>query len=70
MIINVNGEEKSLNENSLSVARFLKVMNVENPDMISVQVNGRFVEKGAYETTMIVNKDDVDFLYFLGGGDW
>jgi sulfur carrier protein len=68
MIIQVNGASKELVEASISVLDLLKVCKVEIPDMVSVQLNGTFVEKADYVSTIVNNNDEVDFLYFMGGG--
>ena len=36
--------------------------------MVSVQVNEEFAEREDWETTVIKEGDQVDFLYFMGGG--
>ena len=68
MKITVNGEVQSLDQNQLSVASLLKINEVEMPDMVSVQLNGEFVDKQAYQSTLISENSEIDFLYFMGGG--
>ncbi|NLE01906.1 MAG: sulfur carrier protein ThiS [Fibrobacter sp.] len=68
MVIHVNGEQKEFPENLISVAEILKKCKVEMPDMVSVQLNGAFVEKKEYESAVVKNGDEIDFLYFMGGG--
>ena len=68
MIITVNGDAQTWEEQELTVADLLTRNKVEKPDMVSVQVNGNFVDKQDYETIKIVAGDEVDFLYFMGGG--
>jgi len=36
--------------------------------MVSVQLNGAFVQRTDFEQTHIQDGDEVDFLYFMGGG--
>jgi len=67
MRIKVNGDFKEIGENT-SIAKLLQIMNVETPEMVSVQVNGKFVDKDLYKTQIVMYNDEVDFLYFLGGG--
>jgi sulfur carrier protein len=43
---------------------------VEQPDMVSVQLNGEFVDRPSYASTQLKERDEVDFLYFMGGGGW
>ncbi len=69
MNIIVNGEQKTFAERSLTVLEILKLCKVEMPDTVSVQVNGRFVDRIKYGSTQLNNGDSVDFLYFMGGGN-
>ncbi|GHT72415.1 thiamine biosynthesis protein ThiS [Bacteroidia bacterium] len=66
-IIKINGETQKVAEN-LTVAELLVQNNVSQPDMVSVQLNGEFVYKENYETTKVKDGDEIDFLYFMGGG--
>ncbi len=68
MTITVNGETQTVEGAHITVAELLKLNKVEMPDMISVQVNGAFVDKKEFPTKKIADKDAVDFLYFMGGG--
>jgi sulfur carrier protein len=36
--------------------------------MIAVQINGEFVDMDKYPSTYLKSGDDVEFLYFMGGG--
>ena len=36
--------------------------------MVSVQINGEFVDRGDFNSTLVNDNDEVDFLYFMGGG--
>ena len=68
MKIKVNGDETTIEKEGSSVADLLELSKVENPDMVSVQVNGNFVEKSSYHTVTVSESDEIDFLYFMGGG--
>lgn len=67
MKIKVNGEQKDFST-SLNISSLLKENKVEQPEMVSVQLNGEFVERENFETTKVKEGDEVDFLYFMGGG--
>ncbi len=43
-------------------------MILQQPDMVSVQVNEEFAEREDWETIQLKEGDKVDFLYFMGGG--
>jgi sulfur carrier protein len=63
----VNGKEQIINE-SISLSELLVINNVAEPSMVSIQVNGSFVVREDYDTTKLYENDEVDFLYFMGGG--
>jgi sulfur carrier protein len=63
----VNGEKQVVNL-PLSLTELIIRNQVEQPDMVSVQVNGDFIVRDAYDDTAISEGDVVDFLYFMGGG--
>ncbi len=68
MNVYINGKEKVFENESIAISELLKSEKVEQPEMVSVQVNGEFVDKTAYGTTNIRANDEVEFLYFMGGG--
>ncbi len=63
----VNGEEQQV-ELPLTVSEVIKLNNVLQPEMVSVQVNEEFVEREDFATTQLSDGDSIDFLYFMGGG--
>lgn len=67
MKIKVNGTPQEI-EAGLNVADLLVRNKVEQPDMVSVQLNGAFVQRDRFGVTAFRDGDEVDFLYFMGGG--
>ena len=65
----VNGEYQKV-ELPLTVSDLIKSNNVCQPEMVSVQVNEEFVEREDFDTLQIKENDSVDFLYFMGGGQY
>ncbi len=65
----VNGEYQEV-ELPLTVSDLIKSNNVFQPEMVSVQVNEEFVEREDFDTLQIRENDSVDFLYFMGGGQY
>ncbi|MDR1881683.1 MAG: sulfur carrier protein ThiS [Prevotella sp.] len=65
--IKVNDEEQEI-ALPLSLSELIKQNNVLQPDMVSVQINGEFVARENFDNTAIEDGDEVDFLYFMGGG--
>jgi len=68
MEIQINGERKNLADDSWNISKLLVVENVKDPEMVSVQLNGEFVTRDKFTATVLKPDDQVDFLYFMGGG--
>jgi thiamine biosynthesis protein ThiS len=68
MSIIVNGKEQIITENAISLLDLIKQNNVKQPEMVSVQLNGQFVDRSIFSDTKIKEGDEIDFLYFMGGG--
>ncbi len=71
--ITVNGEVQEV-QSGISLTELIKQNNVEQPEMVSVQLNDDFVDRTEWDSLEIKEGDTVDFLYFMGGGqeldDW
>jgi sulfur carrier protein len=67
MIITVAGNKKEFND-GITVAQLIALEKVETPQYVTVSLNDEFVENGNFETTALKDGDNVEFLYFMGGG--
>ncbi|MCI7399787.1 MAG: sulfur carrier protein ThiS [Prevotella sp.] len=65
--IKVNGESLVV-ELPLTVEELIKQNNVENPELVSVQVNEEFLDRNEYAKRQVEEGDEIDFLFFMGGG--
>ena len=65
--IYVNGDAQEVNL-PLNVSELIKQSDIQQPDMVSVQVNEEFAEREDWEQIQLKEGDKVDFLYFMGGG--
>jgi len=65
--ISVNGKPQEL-ETPLSIAELIKINNVLQPAMVTIQLNSQFVNRDEYDSKQVTDGDEVDFLYFMGGG--
>jgi sulfur carrier protein len=65
--IYVNGDVQEV-ELPLNVSKLIKLLLVENPELVSVQVNEEFAEREDWDSIELKEGDKVDFLYFMGGG--
>ena len=70
MNITINGEKKTLAQTQLTLSELLVIESVKMPDMVSVEHNGDMIDKEAFATTQVKEGDVVDFLYFMGGGQF
>lgn len=68
MKLKINGKPKEFNLDRLSISELLKIEKVMEPEMVTVQRNGAFAERKDFETTLLSDGDEIDFLYFMGGG--
>lgn len=68
MKVTINGQSETLEQASLTILELLKIKNVEMPEMVSVEHNGSILDRDAFVTTQVQEGDDIEFLYFMGGG--
>jgi len=68
MQITVNGETRELEDIEVNLLKLLELQKVESPEMVAVQLNGEFVEMSSYGSTYLKSGDDIEFLFFMGGG--
>ena len=68
MQISINGERRKFNDDGLTILGLLEIEKVQSPDMVSVQLNNDVVDRSVYESTCLSEGDEVEFLYFMGGG--
>jgi sulfur carrier protein len=68
MQIQINGKKQEITNENIHIEALLELLKVESPDMVSVQLNGEIIERESYISQQINNGDEVEFLYFMGGG--
>lgn len=68
MTITVNGKEKTVGADNPTVLELLQLENVKAPEMVSVQLNGKILRRDDVKTTPVNEGDELEFLYFMGGG--
>lgn len=67
MKLTVNGAPLEI-EQPISVKELLVVAKAEQPEYVTVQLNGEFIDHKGFEQTTVKDGDVVEFLYFMGGG--
>ena len=68
MSVKVNGKNQEISGESISLLDLIKQNDVKQPEMVSIQLNGAFLDRAKFEETIVKTGDEVDFLYFMGGG--
>ncbi len=66
MNIKINGENRNINE-SLSLQELFNSLEIKTQIMASA-INMKVIKKDKWETTILKNDDEVEFLQFVGGG--
>lgn len=66
MKITVAGKVKEYGD-GLNITQLIEKENVETPEYVTVSVNDEFVERADFEKPL-KDGDEVEFLYFMGGG--
>lgn len=68
MKFKVNGNDEEITGiESITVIDLLTKRDV-NPEMVSVEVNDKVLNKEEFTTVLLKEGDRVEFLYFMGGG--
>lgn len=67
MKIRVAGNKKEYEE-GLTLPQLIEKEDVENPEYVTVTINDEFVSRDDFEKTVIQDGDEIEFLYFMGGG--
>lgn len=65
MRVKLNGKAEEIQEGSL--LDLLKARNIE-PQMVTVELNAKMVDRAALNQTRLHEGDEIEFLYFMGGG--
>ena len=65
--VTISGEKKQLAE-GVSVTELLELENVEMPEYVSLSINEEFVQREDFGTRTVSDGDEIEFLYFMGGG--
>ena len=70
MYITVAGNRKEV-KNNLTLPELMELEGVEMPDYVTVSVNDECVDADKKADTVLKDGDNVEFLYFMGGGcEW
>ena len=67
MVITVAGEKKEVKD-GLTLPELIAQENVGMPEYVTVSINEEFVAAEDKESVVLKEGDNVEFLYFMGGG--
>ena len=65
--VTISGDKKQIAE-GISVLKLLEQENVEMPEYVSVSINEEFVKREDFDKRIVEDGDEMEFLYFMGGG--
>lgn len=68
MTIKINGTAEEVQKESLTVSELLEIKEVQNPEAVSVEYNGEYLDRESFTATVLKEGDEIEFLYFMGGG--
>ena len=66
MKIKINGKTEEIQAHT--VIELLRAKDIE-PQMVSVELNSKILDREAYSTTGLKDGDSLEFLFFMGGGE-
>lgn len=69
MKVTIAGNVKDVAE-GITLAQLVIDEKVENPEYVTVTVNDEFVENHDLENVVVKENDNIEFLYFMGGGSF
>ena len=69
MEIIVAGNKKEVAD-GLKLTEVFTLENVETPEYVTVSLNEEFVPSDKVAETVLKDGDNVEFLYFMGGGSY
>lgn len=64
--VKLNGEEEQLRE-GMTVSELLEERRVRQ-EYVTVEISEEIIEKDKYSTTALNEGDEVEFIYYMGGG--
>lgn len=67
MIITLNNQSESFDQDTLNIAELLKLKNFTFKALV-IKINGRLVKKSDYPDAYIHSGDKVDVIHLISGG--
>ena len=67
MRIIISGKKRDVAD-GLTIAALIEQENIETPQYVTVSVNEEFIDAENFGSHTLKEDDEVEFLYFMGGG--
>ena len=67
MTLIIAGEKKEYAEGT-TVAQLISAEKSSDPQSVSVSINEEFLRSNQYDSHVLKDGDEIEFLYFMGGG--
>ena len=67
MVLVVAGEKKEF-EDGINVTKLIELEKVETPEYVTVSLNDEFLDHDGFDSTILKDGDNEEFIYFMGGG--
>lgn len=67
MKIVVAGKAKEVAD-IITVEQLIIQEKVETPEYVTVSINDEFIDRGEFTSHVLTEGDNIEFLYFMGGG--
>lgn len=67
MFITVAGEKKEVKD-ALTLQELIELEKVETPEYVTISINDEFIGSDQRSSVVLKDGDNVEFLYFMGGG--
>ncbi|MDR1586805.1 MAG: sulfur carrier protein ThiS [Treponema sp.] len=67
MLITANGKPVEISGET-SITKLLEEIKVDQPEYVSVQLNGEMLLRANFDTALVKEGAVVEFLYYMGGG--
>lgn len=68
MELSINGKTEVFDQ-QMSLIDLLQIKGVSKPETVAVELNGHIVVRKEYSATILQEKDQIEVIYFMGGGE-
>lgn len=68
MDLKISGKDETVPE-GLSISELLKEKGIKRSETVTVELNGEILSRAEFDKTKLNKDDEVEFLFFMGGGN-